>query len=372
MNRVCQCGERLRHRGRKARRLLTAAGEIKLARSYFECAPCLQSGYPLDERLGVDGRYSRNAQRLISLAAASWSYDISSDRLEEFCGLKVSDTSIRKIAQEQGAAANEWLRTEPEAVQEFREEQGEVEFTTDGTCVNTTAGWREMKVGLFSKRDRAEPALTEEWDSRVLPAPKVCLAFAAIEKSSDFGRRWKAWRKRLGLADTSAITVLADGAKWIWEEQVKHLRDADGVLDIFHALEHLAATGKLLHSEAAAYQAWYEQAKEILLKAGYSGIEEFVQRDFTTLTESQQTSVNRLLDYLAPHQHHLNYGERLAAGQSIGSGQIEGACKNLIGKRLKANAARWRVRRVNRMAGLCSIMYTNHWKTYWQTTQSCA
>lgn len=319
-------------------------------------------------RLGVDGRYSRNAQRLISLAAASWSYDISSDRLAEFCGLKVSDTTIRKVAQEHGAAANEWLRTEPEAVKEFREEQGEIEFTTDGTCVNTTDGWREMKVGIFSKRDLAEPSLPEEWDSRALPAPKVRIAFAAIEKSDDFGRRWKAWRKRLGLADTSAITVLADGARWIWEEQLKHLRAADGVLDIFHALEHIVATGKVLHSDSAECQQWCEEARTILLERGWQGIEEFSQRAFETLTAVQQKSVNGLLDYLTPHQHHLNYGERLASGQSIGSGQIEGACKNLIGKRLKANAARWRVRRVNRMAGLCSIMYTNHWKTYWQTT----
>jgi len=368
VSRVCPCGQPLRNRGRKARKLLTAAGEVKLARGYFECIPCLQSGYPLDERLGVDGRYSRNAQRLISLAAASWSYDISSDRLEEFCGLKVSDTSIRKVAQEQGAAANEWLRTEPDAVKEFREEQGQIEFTTDGTCVNTTEGWREMKVGIFSKRDLAEPASPEEWGSRALPAPKVRIAFAAIEKSDDFGRRWKAWRKRLGLPDTSAITVLADGARWIWKEQVKHLRDADGVLDFFHALEHLAATGKVLHSDSQQLKLWCEQAKDILLKAGYRGIEEYVQQDFATLSQTQQASVNGLLDYLAPHQHHLNYGERLATGQSIGSGQIEGACKNLIGKRLKANAARWKVRRVNRMAGLCSIMYTNHWKTYWQTT----
>ena len=348
--------------------MLTAAGEIKLARGYFECAPCLQSGYPLDGRLGVDGRYSRNAQQLISLAAASWSYDTSSDRLEEFCGLKVSDTTIRKVSQEHGAAANEWLRSEPEAVKEFRETQGEIEFTTDGTCVNTTEGWREMKVGIFSKRDLGESALPEDWDSRTLPAPKVRIAFAAIEKSADFGRRWKAWGKRLGLVDTSAITVLADGAKWIWEEQVKHLRDADGVLDIFHVLEHIAATSKILHSDATACQKWCEQARGILLRTGYVGIEELVQKEMTTLNETQQTAVNGLLDYLAPHQHHLNYGARLAAGQSIGSGQIEGACKNLIGRRLKANAARWRVRRVNRMAGLCSIMYTNHWKTYWQTT----
>jgi len=27
--------------------------------------------------------------------------------------------------------------------------------------------------------------------------------------------------------------------------------------------------------------------------------------------------------------------------------------------------AGWKVRRVNRMAGLCSIMYSDLWKTYW-------
>jgi len=76
-----------RHRGRKARKLTTAAGNVKLSRVYFECPACLDSGYPLDDRRGVAGRYSREAERLISLAAASWSYEISSQRLEELCGL---------------------------------------------------------------------------------------------------------------------------------------------------------------------------------------------------------------------------------------------------------------------------------------------
>ena len=47
-----------RHRGRKARKLTTAAGDVKLSRVYFECPQCLDSGYPLDGRLGVAGRYS--------------------------------------------------------------------------------------------------------------------------------------------------------------------------------------------------------------------------------------------------------------------------------------------------------------------------
>ncbi|MEZ5944345.1 MAG: hypothetical protein R3C18_23400 [Planctomycetaceae bacterium] len=348
--------------------MLTQAGEISVSRIYLKCVKCGLGGHPVDEHFGIEGRCSRQAQQLICLAGASWSYDISSARLEEFCGLKVCDETIRHISQEHGAQANKWLRSDPEAVREFREAQGNIEFTTDGTSVNTIESWREMKVGIFSKCDSAEAATPAEWDSRTLPAPKVRVAFAAIEQSEDFGRRWKAWRKRLGLVDTSAITVVADGAKWIWQQQRQHLPEADGVLDIYHALEHIAATGNVLHDAPQQVTHWNDQAKEILLSSGYRGIEEFVQRDFETLTDVQQSGVNALLDYLAPHGRHLNYRQRLAKGQSIGSGQIEGACKNLIGRRLKANAARWRVRRVNRMAGLCSIMYTHHWKTYWKTT----
>lgn len=67
----------------------------------------------------------------------------------------------------------------------------------------------------------------------------------------------------------------------------------------------------------------------------------------------------RATDWMGTEE--LNYAERLQEGRSIGSGQVEGACKNLIGRRLKQAAARWRVRRLNRMARLCSIMYSQQW-----------
>lgn len=362
------------HHGRKRRLMMTQAGEIEVSRVYLRCVKCAQGGYPVDERLGLEGRYSPNAQRLICLAAGSWSYDLASERLDDLCGLKISDTTIREVAQRHGAQATTWLREEPGAVREFREAEGDVEFTTDGTCVNTTEGWREMKVGLFSKRDRGESATPDEWDTRTLPAPKTRIAFAAIEDCDSFGRRWTAWRKRLGLPDTSAITVLADGAKWIWDQQRQHLRDADGVLDVYHALQHVSELGKALHSDPTSQQAWLDQARGVLLSSGWAGIAALVSHpqqsdppEASSLTPTQQTAVDALLNYLSPHQHHLHYAQRLAEGRSIGSGQIEGACKNLIGRRLKANAARWRVRRVNRMAGLCSLLYSHHWRTYWET-----
>ncbi len=356
------------HHGRRRRAVVTHAGEVRLSRVYFRCVKCELGGCPLDERLGLDGRYSAAARRLICLAAGSWSFDVSSERLEEFCGLSVSDTTIREVAQKQGSDMLTWQREEFAAIEEFRKASGDVEFTTDGTCVNTTAGWREMKVAIFSKRSRGEPASPDEWDSRSLPKPEGCVVFAAIEKSERFGRRWNAWRKRLGLSDVSRVTVLADGARWIWEEGRKHLTHAEGVLDIFHAWQHVAETAKVLHPQKTQADAWTESARTALLERGYNGIEQHIQAALDeTQTADGRKALTGLRNYLQPHEFHLNYRERLAEGRSIGSGQIEGACKNLIGRRLKQTSARWRPQRANRMAGLCSIIYSNQWKHYWKS-----
>jgi len=147
--RTCSCGLKKAHHGAKRRRLVTVVGEVQLVRVYFRCTACGESGYAADTRFGVDGRFSSGVQRLACLAAASWSFDISSQRLEEFCGVCIADNSIRSIAQGHGAKMAAWQNSDPEACCEFREADGEVEFATDGTSVNTTSGWREMKIGIF-------------------------------------------------------------------------------------------------------------------------------------------------------------------------------------------------------------------------------
>ena len=59
-----------------------------------------------------------------------------------------------------------------------------------------------------------------------------------------------------------------------------------------------------------------------------------------TMAQMEQLDENKealrlLEEYLVFHSGRLNYRERLAAGLSIGSGQVERACKNLIGARLR-------------------------------------
>jgi hypothetical protein len=52
------------------------------------------------------------------------------------------------------------------------------------------------------------------------------------------------------------------------------------------------------------------------------------------------------------------------AGRSIGNGLVEGACKQVIGRRMRQTGARWRVRQANRMATLCCTLHSDNWDNY--------
>jgi hypothetical protein len=253
-----------------------------------------------------------------------------------------------------------WQREAPAAAERFREAEGDVEFQTDGTCVNTTGGWREVRLSIFAKRRRGEPVTDlDDWDDQRLPPPHARVATAAIRASESLGPQWRRAAGRLGVKRTAELTVLADGAKWIWSEVEKNLPGAAGVLDVYHAGEHLHDAAAALLGEGPAAEAWYEGRRRTLLESGASGL----------LAElaAEPGDVSGLVGYLTPHGDHTAYRERLAEGRSIGSGMVEGACKTAIGRRLKQTGARWRVRRLERMAALCCLRYGDQFEAYWKS-----
>ncbi len=109
------------------------------------------------------------------------------------------------------------------------------------------------------------------------------------------------------------------------------------MLDSYHALEHVSHRAKALFGEGTeATHDWTDEARTALLMRGCAGIDEHLQQ--TTIPEDAAApcrALEGLRDYLGNHVSHLNYAPRLAQGRAIGSGQIAGACKNMIGRRLK-------------------------------------
>jgi hypothetical protein len=338
---------------------LTAAGDLTLRRVSFTCRHCGLRAHALDERLGVSGFVSPHAQRLLCLAGAGKSFDEASRLLRDLDGLVVCDNTVRKACDDHGAKARAWQRDDPEAGRAFRAAAGDVEFQTDGTCVNTTGGWREIRLSVFAKRERGRPVIDlDHWEEQRLPAPTARVATAVIRASEALGPSWRRAAGRLGIKRTDRITVLADGAKWIWNQVARSLPGAAGVLDFYHAGEHVYAAAHAIHGEGtAAARAWAERRKRVLLESGAGGL-------LTTLNE--EAAAPELIAYLEPHRAHTPYHERLKEGRSIGSGMVEGGCKTAIGKRLKQTGARWKHRRVEHMATLCCLAYGDQWDAYWK------
>ena len=122
--------------------------------------------------------------------------------------------------------------------------------------------------------------------------------------------------------------------------------------------------------ETPEYQTWREETTLELMWSGYTLIEQRLDRlEQAERTPAERESIRLLRGYLSGHRDRLCYVRRLSEGRAIGSGQVEGACKNMIGRRLKQTGARWRVRRVNRMATLCAVLYGDQWKSYWNTAK---
>jgi hypothetical protein len=284
--------------------------------------------------------------------------------------VRISADVLRKVTHAAGARAQQWQAQHTASGAAFRAAAGEPEFYTDGTCVNTREGWREMRVSVFAKRPAGTPAAPAEWATRKLPVPTARVAFAGLQPAEECGRQWAARARQLGLPpQTTPITVLADGAKWIWKQVAAHLPRGECVVDVFHVSEHLHACGRALYGENDPQaRAWADAELLELLQAGpVQTLARLAQARRTQRSPRKRRALAALAAYLQPNVDGLWYAARLARGRPIGSGLIEGACKTVIGRRLKLNGARWNPTGAEHVAALCSLLYSAEWETFWNT-----
>lgn len=357
--------------------MLTAIGETTIHRRYVVCSACQDNAFPADARLGILGGMSVRARKLACLFGTGWGFAAGAAHLSDVCNWSISGQRLQRCCYAEAAPVEEW-RQQSEATTPFSQAQGEIEFLTDGAMVNTVEeGWKEIRVGAFLKRPAGEAARVHQWATRKLPAPVARSVRVAMAPAEEFAAQWRGWAVQLGIATTAMITVLADGAKWIWNQARQQFPDARGVLDVFHVLEHLAAATRAVYGEGRGTAiAWKDSGLHALLGDGWVGLCDWVgrwrQRCDPQDADLVAAATDPLLGYLSEHTEHLGYCERLAKGTSIGSGVIEGACKYVIGRRLKRTGGRWRQPNAVRMGTLCSTHYAGDWQDYWQSYLSLA
>lgn len=365
----CDCGAKARLRCVQNKCVLTTVGEMVVPRRYYAC-DCGRKQIPLDRWAGLSSRMvSEHARRVVSLAGSTWPLDEASAKLLELCRMRISDDTIERVCQEEGAGAAAWIKSDPTPGQMMEKAAGEMEFSTDGVKINTTDGWAEMRLNVLCKREPATPAEPAQWNDRVLPEPTARLAWCAIANSRLVGASWSRMFKHVGGNSDTKLSVIADGAKWIWDQAQTRLPGANTqwVVDIYHVSQHIHDCAKLILGEGESARQWADQRRmELLEQGGPKFIGSLQKRRAAESNPAAQDALRRLENYLAENDDSLWYRERLAQGRPIGSGLIEGGCKTIIAQRLKRNNARWRPRRVEKIAALRCLQYSGCWENYWQ------
>ena len=338
-------------------------GRIRLSRQYAVTDG--DGGFPADAVLGVDGYVTVAATRMAVLAGARDSFARAEVMLRELAGWELDDEMIRQLTHA-AAAQVRAARANRGDTKRFAKARGAVEAQIDAGKVNTTTGWRDIKLCVICKRKPGKSATPEQWGERVLPPPTIRSVVASVEEAREFAVRVRAETDRLKVTTANDATVLGDGAEWIWNLAADVLPQAAGVLDVYHAIEHIGTAVKATWGESADATARRQAGVSAVVKDGKVGIDRWVADGFDALPAgSSGDELRALAAYLGSHPTRLGYAARLASGRSIGSGLIEGSVKQLVNRRMKLTGARWRVEHVGPLVELAAVVDTPEWHDFW-------
>ena len=291
--------------------------------------------------------------------------------------LSVSNDVVRRICDEEGRGIKQWAAVSPEPKKVFAAAKGVVEFSTDGLKLNTVDGWREIRLSVMGKREPVAAAAAAQWAGRVLETPTARMAICAIAPCGHVGASWERLAKTLGLPRDQDLSVIADGAKWIWSQAAKRFKGkgVQWVVDVYHLMLYLHAVAAEPGAGLAGKDAgeWVGGCVvELIQRGGPKFIEHLHAIGPPASTATPSPAWKKLLHYLDENRDSLWYDRRLKEGLPIGSGLIEGGCKNVLAKRLKLNSARWRIRRAEHMGAIRCLQYSGLWESYWDSKKAAA
>lgn len=380
------CGRPMRCTGPRSKTILTMLGEAAYTRSRYACAQCKRSRYPGDESLDLsETSRSPGVRRQTARLGAKESFQEAARDLLELAGLRLSRKDAERIAEEIGqdieyrdhalrllirgglipapaaqAPQTLYIELDGTGVPMVPDElQGRAGKQPDGS-----AKTREAKLGCVFTQTRLDDS------GKPIRAPNTTSYTGAIEDCHAFGWRLYAHAVERGLHQAARVAVLGDGAEWIRNLAQTHFPNATRIVDLYHAKEHVADLCKLLFDRDIKRSTRHRERWWELMDQG--DIEAIVEQATACLPKDRTAAkdARTQINYLDKNKECMRYKHYRDQGLFVGSGVIEAACKNLIGRRLKQSGMEWTIRGANAIIALqCSIL-SNRFEDYWENRKT--
>jgi hypothetical protein len=315
-------------------------------------------------------------EKLGFTVTATGSYEEAAQVVEKWSGA-VTDSTLHRLVQRAGEQAQaqrlERAAEPPKERQPKRADSQLAVLMVDGWQVRhrgegwgrkrtakPRVEWHEMKTGVFYLQEQA--AQTE--GGRGLIADKVVVS--VVGEPAELGQRlhWEALRGGLGRAREQLF--LGDGAAWIWNLKQDRWNKAVGLLDFFHASQHLWEVGRNVQGEEKSRLVpWVEERLHKLRH----GKEKKVLSELARLKKKRGKTgkvLAREQNYFANHATRMNYREVARRGWPIGSGAVESACKQKQ-CRFKRPGQFWTAKGLGNLIALDEARRNHHWNELWSS-----
>jgi len=160
-----------------------------------------------------------------------------------------------------------------------------------------------------------------------------------VEKIGQFTMQMEEFARKNEIGYAGQIVFLSDGALWLENLRNKLFPDSIGIIDFYHASQHLyKITDSLRFHSKKKKNAFFEKSYSLLELGEIDQMADLIMRKSI---DSNRESVSKQLSYFLGNKDKMRYGLFRAAGLFIGSGVIEAGCKTIVENRLNRSGMRW-------------------------------
>ena len=361
----------------------TVLGPVTLTRAWYHCAACRHGLAPRDAELGVAGAsLSPGLTAMNDRAAAAAPFAGAAGLLEDLAGVALTAKRVERAAEASGAglaaagrerarliAARKLVPLPPSPL------PGKLYAVIDGTGVPMTstetagrdgkgedgrARTREVKLAVFFTQDKLD---TDGYPVRDRDSSSV---IATFEPAAVFGGLVKAEGIRRGADHVRQLTIIGDGAAWIWGIATAKFPEATQVVDLFHAREHLHDLARRLEFMLLDQKEEWLAARLEDLDYGYiDGIVRATRQ--YPLEGVKKDEIDTALGYFENNASRMRYHWFRQCGLFTGSGVVEASCKTIVGQRLKQSGMHWTVNGADAIIALRCREASSTWEAICNT-----
>ncbi len=364
----------------------TVLGPVTLTRAWYHCADCGHGLAPRDAGLGVAGQaMSPGLRAMNDQAAAAGPFARAARLLENLAGVRLTAKRVERAAEASGTVAAATVRDRARAITDRRliplppsPLPDKLYAAVDGTGVPVTAKetagrdgkgedgrarTREVKLGVFFTQNEVDedgyPVRDRDSSSYV----------ATFEPAHVFAGLVEAEGIRRGAGHVRQLTILGDGAAWIWNIATSKFPEATQIVDLYHAREHLHDLARSLEFMLGDHkQDWLAARLDDLDHGDIDGICDAAR--VYPLAGVRKDQLDTALGYFENNAPRMRYKWFRSRGLFVGSGAVESGCKAVIGQRLKLSGMHWTVAGAGAIATLRCQQASRPQDRIWQELES--